>query len=80
MFYPTLVETMPSIVATVKGFGWTREKKFGSFKESFYFSFFFAIQKMKLEEKRMNEEWDQLMNSHANIADTYHRELERKKV
>ncbi|XP_031839653.1 RIB43A-like with coiled-coils protein 1 [Nomia melanderi] len=38
------------------------------------------IEKMKLEEKRMNEEWDRLMNSHAIIADTYHRELERKRA
>ncbi|XP_033321550.2 RIB43A-like with coiled-coils protein 2 [Megalopta genalis] len=38
------------------------------------------IQKMKLEEKRMNEEWDQLMNSHAVAASTYHREMERKRA
>ncbi|XP_076640732.1 RIB43A-like with coiled-coils protein 2 isoform X1 [Halictus rubicundus] len=38
------------------------------------------IEKMKLEEKRMNEEWDQLMNSHALVANTYQCELERKRT
>ncbi|XP_034171200.2 RIB43A-like with coiled-coils protein 2 [Osmia lignaria lignaria] len=38
------------------------------------------IEKMKLEEKRMNEEWDQLMNSHAEIANAYQREMDQKRT
>ncbi|KZC07474.1 PREDICTED: RIB43A-like with coiled-coils protein 2 [Dufourea novaeangliae] len=38
------------------------------------------IEKMKLEEKRMNEEWDRLMNSHAIIADSYQREMDQKRA
>lgn len=38
------------------------------------------IQKMKLEEKRMNEEWNKLMNAHAQTAEAYQRELDRKKT
>ncbi|XP_043488460.1 RIB43A-like with coiled-coils protein 2 [Polistes fuscatus] len=38
------------------------------------------IQKMKLEEKRMNEEWDKLMNAHAETANAYQRELDRKRT
>ncbi|XP_029041650.1 RIB43A-like with coiled-coils protein 2 [Osmia bicornis bicornis] len=38
------------------------------------------IEKMKLEKKRMNEEWDQLMNSHAEIANAYQREMDQKRT
>ncbi|XP_046836004.1 RIB43A-like with coiled-coils protein 2 isoform X1 [Vespa crabro] len=38
------------------------------------------IQKMKLDEKRINVEWDRLMNAHAQTAEAYQRELDRKKT
>lgn len=49
-------------------------KKFGSLKENFFF------QEMKIEEKRRDEEWDRLMNTQAEIADSYQREIDRKKA
>ncbi|KAK1131399.1 hypothetical protein K0M31_017684 [Melipona bicolor] len=38
------------------------------------------IEKMRLEEKRKNEEWDRLMNTQAEIADSYQREIDRKRT
>lgn len=35
---------------------------------------------MKIEEKRRDEEWDRLMNTQAEIADSYQREIDRKKA
>ena len=38
------------------------------------------IERMKLEEKQRNEDWDQLMNSQAVVANTYQRELDRRRA
>ncbi|XP_076176578.1 RIB43A-like with coiled-coils protein 2 [Ptiloglossa arizonensis] len=38
------------------------------------------IQNTKSEEKRTNDEWDRSMNSHARIANAYHRELDRRRT
>ncbi|KAG7198610.1 hypothetical protein KM043_005971 [Ampulex compressa] len=38
------------------------------------------IQKIKLEESRMNEEWDRLMSAHSRSACEYEKELERRKA
>ncbi|XP_043601141.1 RIB43A-like with coiled-coils protein 2 [Bombus pyrosoma] len=38
------------------------------------------IEKMRLEEKRRDEEWDRLMNTQAEIADSYQREIDRRRT
>ncbi|XP_076237645.1 RIB43A-like with coiled-coils protein 2 [Calliopsis andreniformis] len=38
------------------------------------------IERMKSEKKQMDEEWDRLMNSHAEMAIVYQRELDRKRA
>ncbi|XP_033215002.1 RIB43A-like with coiled-coils protein 2 isoform X2 [Belonocnema kinseyi] len=38
------------------------------------------IQKLKMEEKQKNVDWNRLMAGNAYAAETYHRELERKKA
>ncbi|XP_043525985.1 RIB43A-like with coiled-coils protein 2 [Frieseomelitta varia] len=38
------------------------------------------IEEMRLQEKRKNEEWDRLMNTQAEIADSYQREIDRKRT
>lgn len=37
------------------------------------------FQKIKLEEKNMNEDWDRLMNSHLQVAYSYEHELNKRK-
>lgn len=37
------------------------------------------FQKIKSEEKNMNEDWDRLMNSHLQAAHSYEDELNKKK-
>lgn len=37
------------------------------------------FQKIKLEEKNMNEDWDRLMNSHLQAVHSYEGELNKKK-
>ncbi|XP_066589488.1 RIB43A-like with coiled-coils protein 2 [Prorops nasuta] len=38
------------------------------------------IQKMRMEEKKMNEDWDQLMHAHATAAHDRQREIDRAKM
>ncbi|KAG6803256.1 RIB43A-like with coiled-coils protein 1 [Apis mellifera caucasica] len=38
------------------------------------------MKEMKIEEKRRDEEWDRLMTTQAEIADSYQREIDRKKA
>lgn len=38
-----------------------------------------SFQKIKLEEKQINENWDHLMDSHLQIAYSYERELNQRK-
>jgi len=47
-------------------------------KENFYVTRFF-FQKIKLEEKRIDENWDRLMDSHLQTAYSYDRELNQRK-
>lgn len=70
---PQIVETVPIVVMAMREHG-QGYKKFGSLKENFFF------QEMKIEEKRRDEEWDRLMTTQAEIADSYQREIDRKKA
>lgn len=38
------------------------------------------IERMKFEERQRNEEWDRLMNTQAELADSYQKEIDRKRA
>lgn len=68
-----MVETVPTVVTAMRGHG-QGNKKFGLLRVNLFF------QKMRLEEKRRDEEWDRLMNTQAEIADSYQREIDRRRT
>lgn len=67
---------MPSVVAAVKEMSLVERasKKFRLAQGKLLF------QKAKSEEKQMDETWDRLMNSHAEMAVMHQRELDRKRA
>lgn len=70
---PRMVETVPTVVTAMRGHG-QGNKKFGSLRVNLFF------QKMRLEEKQRDKEWDRLMNTQAEIADSYQREIDRRRT
>lgn len=41
---------------------------------------YFSVQRMRAEENEKNEEWNRLMNGNARAAESYQRELDRRRA